>query len=278
LARVLAISSQVARGHIGLSAIVPALQRLGHEVWALPTVLLSNHPGHRHAAGTRIEAAALQRMVDALEQNGWLGEVDAVLTGYLPSAAHVAFAAEAVARSRAMRPGLIYLCDPVMGDDPKGLYIEAEAAAAIRDALVGHADIATPNRFELSYLSGASVEDAASAAKACSRLGIGSVLATSLLGADETERVNLLASRDGRFISRVRWRSDAPHGTGDLMAGLLLGYLLSGCGSKEALAQSTAVVDAVLAASESAEELRLTAWAGSPGEVTGWPVERLREG
>ena len=46
MARILAISSQVVRGHVGLSAIVPALQRLGHEVLPIPTIILSNHPGH----------------------------------------------------------------------------------------------------------------------------------------------------------------------------------------------------------------------------------------
>jgi pyridoxine kinase len=275
LARVLAISSQVARGHVGLSVIVPALQRLGHEVWALPTVLLSNHPGHRHAASARVEAVALQRMVDALEQNGWLGEVDALLTGYLPSVAHVAFAAETVARLRAMRQGLIYLCDPIIGDEPKGLYIDAEAAAAIRDALVRRADIATPNRFELSYLTGKEAGDLAWAAKASRALGVGSVLTTSLPGADEKERANLIVSREGAFVTRVPLRSNAPHGTGDLMSGLLLGYLLGECNMKQALAQATAVVDAVLAASEGADELRLASWAGSSVDVAPWPVETL---
>jgi len=273
LARVLAISSQVARGHVGLSAIVPALQRLGHDVWALPTVLLSNHPGHRHTAGTRIEAVGLQRMLDALEQNGWLGEVDAVLTGYLPSVAHVAFAAETVARLRTGQPGLVYLCDPVIGDEPNGIYIDADAAAAIRDALVGRADIATPNRFELSYLSGKEVGDAASAIDAASALGVGVVLATSLLGRDEKERASLTVSRDGALVTHVPLRGNAPHGTGDLMAGLLLGYLLEGRNTKEALGRATAVVDAVLEASEGADELRLAASAGSWADVVPWPVD-----
>ena len=45
MARVLAISSHVVRGTVGLAATVPALQWLGHEVWALPTVLLASRPG-----------------------------------------------------------------------------------------------------------------------------------------------------------------------------------------------------------------------------------------
>ena len=42
MARILAISSHVVRGHVGLAASVPALQWLGHEVWALPTVILAS--------------------------------------------------------------------------------------------------------------------------------------------------------------------------------------------------------------------------------------------
>ena len=98
MARIMVISSQVARGHVGLSAIVPACQALGHEVIALPTILLSNHPGHPHASGERIAPAALERMLDALDANSWLSDIDAVLTGYLPSAEHVQFAVEAVTR------------------------------------------------------------------------------------------------------------------------------------------------------------------------------------
>ena len=45
MARILAISSHVVRGQVGLAATVPALQSLGHEVWALPTVLLASRPG-----------------------------------------------------------------------------------------------------------------------------------------------------------------------------------------------------------------------------------------
>ena len=46
MARVLVISSHVAFGSVGLAAMVPALHRLGIEVIVLPTVVLSNHPGH----------------------------------------------------------------------------------------------------------------------------------------------------------------------------------------------------------------------------------------
>jgi pyridoxine kinase len=52
--------------------------------------VLSSHPGHGRSAGERIAPAIIEEMVDALDANGWLAGVDAVLTGYLPTAGHVA--------------------------------------------------------------------------------------------------------------------------------------------------------------------------------------------
>ena len=70
--RVLVLSSHVAFGSVGLAAIVPALQALGHEVVALPTIVLSNHPGYACFSGEQIAPATLEQIVDALEANGWL--------------------------------------------------------------------------------------------------------------------------------------------------------------------------------------------------------------
>ena len=104
MARILALSSHVAFGSVGLAAIVPALQALGHEVVALPTVVLSNHPGYRSHAGEETAPAMLDRMFESLETNGWLSGIDAVLTGYLPTPAHVEMARNAIERIRAENP------------------------------------------------------------------------------------------------------------------------------------------------------------------------------
>jgi pyridoxine kinase len=102
----------------------------------------------------RCQVGTLKGMVDALDRNGWLDGADAILTGYLPSAVHVGFAADLIDRLRAVVPGLRCVVDPVLGDAPKGLYIAPEAAGAIRDLLLPRADLVTPNLFELSWLSG----------------------------------------------------------------------------------------------------------------------------
>ena len=249
MATILAISSQVARGSIGLSAIVLALQALGHSVIALSTILLSNHPGYAHVTGQRTDAAVLKRMVDALDANGWLGEIDTVLSGYLPSPEHVEFVAKTVARVRRARPHCRYICDPVLGDDPKGLYIDQAAAADIRRLLVPVADILTPNRFELEWLTGRPVTTARAAIAAARTLATTKVIATSIPSLDDT-LLSLQVTQANGVFCRIPRRASAPNGTGDLLAGLIVGGFTLG--------RAVAAVDAVLSASQGFSELQVS--------------------
>ena len=185
MARVLALSSHVGFGSVGLAAIVPGLQSLGHEVIAVPTVVLSNHPGYGPFSGERVSAAMVGQMMDALDANGWLETIDAVLTGYLPAAEHVTAAKAAVARVRAENPGALYVCDPVFGDEPGGLYLDEATADAIGQHLIPLCDVATPNLFELAWLADKEVDDLDSAFSAARLLDAPRVLATSVPGPDE---------------------------------------------------------------------------------------------
>lgn len=277
MARILAISSQVARGNVGLSIIVPALQALGHDVMALPTVLLSNHPGHAHVAGTRIEPAVLHKMLDALEANGWLAGIDGVLTGYLPTPEHVTFAAAAVGRIRRANPRMhvMYLCDPVLGDDPKGLYISEVAAKAIRDELIQLADIATPNRFELSFLNPARAEIRSHEDALNFHLDCTTTIATSIPSFAPGETMNALYSAGATALTRVPLRDAAPHGTGDLFSALALSATLNGSPVFDVLAFATAGVDAVLAASAGGDELATTALLRNQGRMLTWPIANI---
>jgi pyridoxine kinase len=264
MARVLAISSQVARGHVGLSAIVPALHALGHETIALPTILLSNHPGHPKAAGERIAPALLQRMLDTIEANGWLSEVDAVLTGYLPSPEHVDFAVAALDRVRSGKPDALVMVDAILGDWPKGLYIALDAAQAMRDRLVPRAGVLKGNAFEIGWLSGREVSNSDELADASRAMKWPSVIASSVAALGENALNNVLVT--GGCLERsagVTRRSGVPKGTGDLLSGLIAGYELrfrehSDHGVRgKALAAAVAKLDAVVAASDGHDELQL---------------------
>ena len=224
--RVLALSSQVAFGHVGLTAAVPVLQRLGHRVTPLPTVMLSNHPGWAHVAGRPVTAQDLRTMIDALDQNGWLARHDTILTGYLPSADHVDLAAELIVRMRDLRPDRRVIVDPILGDAPKGLYIAEEAATALRDRLIPLADVITPNRFALGWLTGLAVDCEGSIVDAARRLPA-KVLATSApFGPERTGCLEVTGTSVRAFS--VPLQSGVPHGVGDVFSALVAGQCLTG--------------------------------------------------
>jgi pyridoxine kinase len=214
--KVLSISSQVVWGPVGNSAAVPALQSKGHEVLALPTVTLSNHPGHGAPAGFRTHAEDMARMFAALEALGAFSDLNAVLTGYFASVGQV----EEVARLLDRIKVLTVLIDPVLGDHGK-IYVAEDVAEAIRTRLVPRATILTPNCFELGWLAGRVVSDEESAIGAARALNIGEVLATSIPAEKNRLATLLITQRDVHRVVTPKFPG-VPHGTGDFLSGLYL--------------------------------------------------------
>ncbi|MDU2597658.1 MAG: pyridoxal kinase, partial [Dermabacter sp.] len=102
--KILTIQSAVAYGLAGNSAAVFPLQRLGHEVWPVNTVLFSNHTGHPTFRGPVIDAKDVHEVVLGIEELGILGEADAVLSGYQGSAAVTDVILDAVERVKKHNP------------------------------------------------------------------------------------------------------------------------------------------------------------------------------
>ncbi len=281
MSRILVISSYVAHGAVGLQAALPGLQRRNAHITALPTILLSNHPGYARFAGSAVAIDQLQAMFEAIDANGWLSGIDGVLTGYMPSAGHAVWARSAIDRIAARSPGVLIMIDPVLGDDPGGLYVDVATAAAIRDRLVPAASVITPNRFELAWLSGEPVSDPASAIAAARHLGVPRVAATSIPAAASSSLspsliANVLVTAQTAWVSPVAKQPAVPHGTGDLFAGLLLSQLIARRTDREALAAATSGVEQAIAAS--AGQTDLTVWGLDfeatelvATEVTAWP-------
>jgi pyridoxine kinase len=271
---ILSLSSQVAHGHVGHSAAVFIWQRLGIDVIALPTIILSNRPDLPHRAGERVRPELLGEMVAAIEANGRLGGIDAVFTGYLPSAEHVTLAAGLIARLRARKPDLLYCCDPILGDEPGGLYIAESAAEALRAKLLPLVDIVTPNRFELGWLAARDIASGADALAAARVLG-GIVLATSSPGGSESQLGNLLLAGGRAWQAVAQRRKDVPHGTGDALAALFLGFLLRSRTAPDALSLATGSLEAIIAASEGMDELNLIASQESWAIPAPWPIAEV---
>jgi pyridoxine kinase len=217
MARILTISSHVAFGPVGNAAAVPALQARGHEVLAVPTIILANHAGIGKPVGFRTTPENLAAILDRIAA---LTSVDAVMTGYFAAPEQVAETARVIAGLRKANPALYVLVDPVIGDD-SSLYVPEPVAAAIRDLLLPLATCLTPNRFELEWLTGWVAGTTADAISAARSLNIAEVVATSVpAGEGQLATLVVTAETHGEQI-RAR-HPVVPSGTGDLLAGSYL--------------------------------------------------------
>ena len=255
---VIVISSHVVRGSVGNRAAVFALETRGHPVWAVPTVILPYHPGHGPATRIVPDRNQFEGLLDDLANSKWLGELGGILTGYIADAAQAEAAGRFVTRLKAKNPDAIHLCDPVMGDDG-GLYVREDTAAAIRTHLAGRADILTPNRFELEWLSGESISGVNEARRAAANLAPATVLATSIPAMMRGNIANLLVHGSEAMLAEHRRIEDPPKGPGDLIAALFLSHLLDGEAPDKALQASAASVFEMVAraAKLGADELML---------------------
>ncbi|MGF1454166.1 MAG: pyridoxal kinase [Alphaproteobacteria bacterium] len=244
---VLSIQSQVVFGHVGNSAAQFALQCLGLEVWGVPTVLYSNHPGHGGFAGAPVPATTLDTLITGLAERDLLRGCRAVLSGYLGAADHVDAVARAVGRARSASPQALFCCDPVMGDTPKGTYVRPGIPEGLAAHLVPLADILTPNAFELGLLTGAPITDPATALQAARTLPCPVTVVTSVPVPAQPGRLGCLAATAERaWLCSVERLEQVPPGTGDLFAALFLGHVLRAEPLPIALGRAAGQVDAVL--------------------------------
>lgn len=258
-AEIVAISSHVVRGAVGNRAVVFALETMGFPVWSLPTVILPWHPGHGPSTRITTPDGQFAAAIEDMTNSRWSGQIRAVVTGYFGSPAQVAPAARMIRRLKEKTPDLVYACDPVIGDSG-GLYVPVAVAEAIRDELIPLADITTPNRYELGWLSGASLDSNAQIIEAALALGPGKVLVTSAVPMMAGGIGNLLLTDRVALLAEHRMIGDAPNGLGDLTSALFLARLLKGETEERALQMTTAAVFEILARSvkRGADELMLS--------------------
>lgn len=255
---VIVVSSHVARGSVGNRAAVFALETLGFPVWAVPTVILPWHPGHGRATRIVPPAEQFAALMADLARAPWLGEVGAVLSGYLGEASQADAIAGLVAAVKARNPDALYVCDPVMGDSG-GLYVPEATARALRDRLMPLADIATPNRFELAWMAGAELPDLKSTAAAALDAGPATMLVTSAPAMMSGSTGNLLLDANQVLLAEHRLIDRPPNGLGDLTGAVYLARTLSGQPPAKALQSTTAAVYEILArtAKRGGDELQL---------------------
>lgn len=277
--QILSIQSTVAAGFVGNSVAGPVLTALGQHPLLVDTILLAAHPGYGKRAGGAVPAGIFDDVLDGLAALTDLSMIGTVISGYLGSADQVGGLARFIdgwkqagagsdagsgagsgagsdARSDAGR----YILDPVLGDGGR-LYVAPELADAMVAELLPRADIITPNRYELSFLSGSPVEDAAAAVTAAhgliDRFRLQAVIATGIVdGANGTG--DLLVGEGGDTCWQPA-RRDAQNvaGGGDLLTATFAGLVNAGGDTEDAFIRASTLAQAVIAASPGGRDLAL---------------------
>jgi pyridoxine kinase len=282
--RVLSIQSFVAYGHVGGSAATFPLQRLGHEVWPVPTVVFSNHTGYGAWRGPLLRPDDVRAVVTGIEERGVLGTCDAVLSGYLGGPGICEVVVDAVERVTRANPAATYTCDPVMGNAAGGCFVDPAIPPVIREQVVPHADVITPNQFELGFLTGTepdTLDSTLEAADAARALGPSTVLVTSVLRPDRPEdTIEMLAvTGQGAWVVRTPRLPLQANGSGDLTAALFTAHLHTTGSPAEALRLTASSVVGVLRATiESGEsELQVVSGQDAIASPAGeFDVEQIR--
>ncbi|EEH56691.1 uncharacterized protein MICPUCDRAFT_44424 [Micromonas pusilla CCMP1545] len=216
--RALTIQSHVVSGYVGNKCAVFPLQLHGFDVDPILSVQFSNHTGYGSWKGEVMTGDQLWSLVEGLETNGLLKGYTHLLTGYIGSASMLRTVARLVRKLRQHNPDLVYVCDPVLGDNGK-MYVPAPLVGIYRDEIVPLATLVVPNQFEAELLTGspiASEDDAIAACAALHAMGPPNVVLTSV-DLDEKrceQRFKITVPRIPSYFT----------GTGDLCAALLLAW------------------------------------------------------
>jgi pyridoxine kinase len=249
--KVISIQSQVAFGHVGNSAAVFPMQMHGIDVIAVPTTLLSNRPGYATLRGRVLDAELVADLLLGIEERGAVDDACMILSGYLGSPDIAAVVADFVERARRRNAALRYVCDPVLGDRDRGLFVHADIPPLLRDRLCPLADIIIPNHFEFEWLCGATAattDQAIALAEALLARGPSTIIVTSAELADTPcgELDSLAVERSRAFRVRTPKLPISPNGTGDLFAALYVSARILGRNTPDALAHAASAILAVL--------------------------------
>lgn len=228
--KVLSIQSHVVHGYVGNRAAVFPLQLLGFEVDNINSVQFSNQTGYKSFRGQRLDSEDLSDLYLGLKENELLN-YSHVLTGYVGNEAFLNKLADIIAELKQKNPNIVYLCDPVLGDNDK-LYVPEGLIKIYIDRVIPLANIITPNLFELELIYGRKItkeSDIFDALSHCHSKGTPVVIVSSSKSFGEQSSKNLClyaSSKDSHHLIKIKFDrlSGSFAGTGDAFAAQFLAW------------------------------------------------------
>lgn len=217
------IQNSVAMGFVGNQASFAIVNALGARLVSATSQFANAHGGVPGRTTMTADVAQFRRDVGFLVAQ----RPGIIHVGFLPKPMHVDVVASALAEYKG-----VVLVDPVIGDHKKGLYVSEETARAIKEWLIPHAEIITPNRFEADVLLGTGDQELSEHAylNGLFDLGPEAVAITSFARDIEKNRTTMLFTNGYSYhrISSPYFPRFAAHGAGDVFASAMTAFIALG--------------------------------------------------
>ena len=222
-------------GKCSLGVGIPIISVLGIEAHPMPTAVLSAQTGY-----SSYEKVDLTEYMP-LFFNEWNKQgftFDGILTGYFSEEKQIDAVMDFAKRSNA-----VLLADPVMGDDGQRYDGFTDALCEKINTLALSADIITPNVTELYLLTGE--RDVQKGAEILLSNGVKSVVVTGIKKDNKIGNAVFEKDRYEEFYSDYS-KNGSYSGTGDMLASIVMGKILSGSDVFNAVKTATEFISLVI--------------------------------
>lgn len=263
---ILLINDMAGYGKVALSAMIPILSHMKHQVYNLPTALVSNTLDY----GKFNILETTDYMKESIAVWDALGfDFDAVSTGFLVSEEQTGLVAEYCQKKRAS--GAKIFVDPIMGDDGRLYNGVTDKTIVYMRQMCSVAHVIVPNFTEAAFLADMyqdkqdlTEEEALQLVKKLHELGAEAVVVTSanIMG----QSVTLVYQNEQMTVLPYQEIPVRFPGTGDIFSAVLLGDYLN----------KTELVSATRHAMHVIEKL-ITSNQGNADKYKGIPLEQYLE-
>ena len=145
---ILIINDMPGYGKVALAAMLPILSHMGHNIYNLPTALVSNTLDY--GKFTILDTTDyMKKSIAVWKELGF--SFDCITTGFLASAEQVDIIRAFIESQR--KEDLLVMTDPIMGDEGKLYNGVTEETVENMRRLIGVADVIVPNLTEAEFLT-----------------------------------------------------------------------------------------------------------------------------
>lgn len=246
---ILSIQSHVAYGYVGNKAATFPLQSMGYDVWPVNTVQFSNHTGYGKWRGEIFTREHIRDVIQGIEELDVLGKCSAILSGYMGSSEICHEVLATVQRFKSKNPNILYLCDPVIGNNQ--CFVKQEVLDFFKNSL--RADIITPNQFEAETFSGIKISNSVDLKRVAEyfhdvNAKIVIITGIKIQDLDPSNLYVFISFNKKYYIIKTKEYdfNISPNGTGDLFSAVFLGNYLVNNDALDALRKTVYFMQLVM--------------------------------